>query len=333
MDQWVRSLFGGLMLVAVAIGAVVLLKNYEGQLAPYINYYIDVDYTAFIFMCVMVFLVGFAMTSKRQADEIQDFMSHPGRIFTGPNTRVKPSSEPNEVEEIELVQEAHISYLQDRISKLDENQAIILKVKLHPPAKMDFHLFGRTIVPLQRDIILYYLEHLKKFPNFKYVVFVDWFNRFLFFSKANALRKEIEPIDGTHLIDLMNGNRVKELSDLNIFNPHALTNHTSNLKALRFMARNDISEVMITSHTWGRRMLGVAELNGVLSLLLAPKKKKKEPKPKKKPSAQPLYDDGREDPILIEEEELPDTHDVVTDDRRHTPSFDSEFEHKFDDMR
>lgn len=322
MDSWVRSFMNGLLMVALAIGAIMLFNVYEGYLHPYINGYLGIEDRTLLVILLLAFLVGFSLSARREDDDIQDLVRGPNRIFNGPNSRVRAAYEPSEVEEIELVQDAYIAYLQDRIAKLDENQPIVLKIKLLPPTKVEFNFLGRTM-PLQRDIVLYYLEALKDFPNFKYVIFVDWFNRFLFFTKASQFRKDIEPIAGTHLIDLINANRVQELSALAPFNPHAVTNHASNMKALRFMANKEISEVMMVSHSWGRRAIGVVELSRLLSVMLAPKRPpKKSEKMKKKPSAQPMYDDERQDPVLASEDDHGDgSHEVVTDDKRKEPIF------------
>ena len=310
------------MMVALAVGAIMLFNLYEGYLHHYISGYLGIEDRTLVVLLLLAFLVGFAATPKTEDDELQDFVRGPNRIFTGPNSRVRTAFEPSEVEEIELVQDAYIAYLQDRIAKLDENQPIVLKIKLLPPTKVEFNFLGRTM-PLQRDIVLYYLEALKDFPNFKYVIFVDWFNRFLFFAKASQFRKDIEPIAGTHLIDLINANRVQELSALSPFNPNAVTNHASNMKALRFMANKEISEVMMVSHSWGRRAIGVVELSKLLAVMLAPKKApKKSEKIKKKPSAQPMYDDERQDPVLSADEDRSDAPDnLVTDDKRREPIF------------
>ena len=321
MDSWFKSVFGGIVLAALVVGAIALFNYGEAYLLPYVEQYTGMADSNLLVVLLLAFLVGFALTSKHEVDERQDLFRSTSKAFAGPTSRVKTSYESSEVEEIELVQDAYISYVQDRVAKLDDEQPIVLKIKLHPPSKMDFYMRGRTM-PLQRDVILYYLETLKKFPNFKYVMFVDWFNRFLFFTKASAFRDEIEPIEGTHIIDLLNANRVQELSELSMFNPHALTNHASNMKALRFMARHEISEAMVVSHSWGRRAIGIVELNKLLSTLLAEKKfGKRKPRPKKKPSAQPIYDDDRQDSILAEDEDVKPAGPppLVTDDKRQEP--------------
>lgn len=273
MDSWVRSFFAGLLLAALAIGALSAFHTFSPYFEPLLREYTGMKDTSLIGVILLTFLVGFSLAHRREPEQLENAAFIRRGMFSAPNKRISPSISQNDVEQIDLVQEAYIAYLQDRIANLDENQPIILKIKLHPPSKVDFHFLGRTL-PLQRDVMLYYMENLKRFPNFKFVVFVDWFNRFLFFAKASDFRKEIEPISGTHIIDLLNGNRVKELGDLPLFNANAVTNHASNLKTLKFMARKEIGDIMVVSHTWGRRVIGVVELNKLLGHLLAPKRVK-----------------------------------------------------------
>ncbi len=273
MDSWIRSFFAGLFLAALAIGALMAFHTFSPYFEPLLREYTGMSDTSLIGVILLTFLVGFSLAHRREPEQIESAAFMRRGIFSTPNKRVAPSINQDDVEQIDLVQEAYIAYLQDRISNLNEEQPIILKIKLHPPSKVDFHFLGRTL-PLQRDVMLYYLENLKRFPNFKYVVFVDWFNRFLFFTNANDFRKEIEPISGTHIIDLLNGNRVRELSDLPLFNANFVLNHYSNLKTLKLMAREEVSDIMVVAHTWGRRVIGVVELNKLLGHLLAPKKAK-----------------------------------------------------------
>jgi|GEM_PF-2687858 len=276
MDNWVRAFFAGLFLAALGVGALAAFHAFSPYFAPLLEEYTGMTDTSLIGVILLTFLVGFSLANRPEPEQIESAAFMRRGMFSAPNKRISPSINQNDIEQIDLVQEAYIAYLQDRIANLEEDQPIILKIKLHPPSKVDFHFLGRTL-PLQRDVMLYYLENLKRFPNFKYIVFVDWFNRFLFFSKADDFRKEIEPISGTHIIDLLNGNRVKELSELPLFNPHAVTNHASNMKTLKLMARKEISDIMVVSHTWGRRAVGVVELNKLLGHLLAPKKAKGRP--------------------------------------------------------
>ncbi len=273
MESWVRSFFAGLVLAAVAIGAMVAFDAFSPYFTPLMETYIGVSDSTLLGVILLAFLVGFSLAYRQEPEQAENFVITKQGLFSAPKSHVKPSIDQNDVELIDFVQDAYIAYLQDRIAKLEEDQPIMLKVKLHPPSKVDFHFLGRT-VPLQRDVFLYYLENLKRFPNFKYVVFVDWFNRFLFFAKAEEFRKAIEPIEGTHIIDLLNGNRTKELSELTPFNRHFVHNHDTNLKTLKYMARQEVSEVMVVSRTWGRRVIGVVELNKLLGQLLTPKKSK-----------------------------------------------------------
>ena len=273
MDGWIRSFFAGLFLAALAIGALAAFHTFSPYFEPLLREYTGMSDTSLIGVILLTFLVGFSLAHRREPEQIESAAFMRRGIFSTPNKKVLPSVNQDDVEQIDLVQEAYIAYLQDRISNLDDEQPIILKIKLHPPSKVDFHFLGRTM-PLQRDVMLYYLENLKRFPNFKYVVFVDWFNRFLFFADAGNFRTEIEPISGTHIIDLLNGNRIRELSELPLFNANFVLNHYSNLKTLKLMAREEVSNIMVVGHTWGRKVIGVVELNKLLGNLLAPKKAK-----------------------------------------------------------
>lgn len=271
MDSWIRSLFAGLLLAGIAIAALAGWNIYGQEWAALIEQYTGLSDSLLVIVVLLVFLVGFALGFPRQAEQFENITVNRRSVFASPSARIKPTLDHSEVEEIDYVQEAYISYLQDRIRDLDHSKPIILKVKLYPPSPGDIPFLHRG-GHLQRDTLLYYLEKLKDFENFKYMIVVDWFNRFQFFAKAKEFREQIEPIDGSHIIDLMNGYRIKELSEMPLFNSNWITNHTSNLRVLQTMAKNDINEVMVVSHTWGRRYLGVTELSKLLGRMLTPKK-------------------------------------------------------------
>ncbi len=271
MGSWIRSLFSGLLLAGIAVGALAGWNFYGQEWAPLIEQYTGLSDSLLVVVVLLVFIVGFALGFPREAEQSENITVNRRSVFASPSARIKPTLDHSEVEEIDYVQEAYISYLQDRIRNLDHSKPVILKVKLYPPSPGDIPFLHRS-GHLQRDVLLYYLEKLKDFDNFKYMIVVDWFNRFQFFAKAKEFREEIEPIDGSHIIDLMNGYRIKELSELPLFNNNWITNHTSNLRVLQTMAKNDINEVMVVSHTWGRRYLGVTELSKLLGRMLTPKK-------------------------------------------------------------
>ncbi len=274
METWFKALFSGLVLATLAVLALIGINEYQPILEPLVERYTGMSDASLAGIILLVFLVGFALAFRTDAEEVDDIVHRGRKIFSSPNDRIKPAIDQNEIEEVEFVQEAYIAYLQDRTRDLDDTRPITLRIKLHPPAQSGELMFFRKASQIQRDTLLYYMEKLKRFDNFKYVVFVDWFNRFLFFAKADALRKEIEPIDGSHFIDLMNNYRIQELSDLPMFNGNWVSNHASNIKTLKLMAKKEVSEVMLVAHTWGRRYVGVVELNKLLHKMLSPRRER-----------------------------------------------------------
>ena len=305
MDSWFRSLFSGLLLAGLALAALAGWNLYGQEWAVLIEEYTGMSDSLLMVVVLLVFLVGFALGFPRAAEQFENLTINRRSIFASPTARIKPTLDHSEVEEIDYVQEAYISYLQDRIRDLDHSKPVILKVKLYPPSPGDIPFLHRG-GQLQRDVLLYYLEKLKDFKQFKYIVVVDWFNRFQFFAKAKEFREEIEPINGSHIMDLMNGYRIKELSDMPLFNSTWITNHTPNIKVLQTMAKNEINEVMVVTHTWGRRYLGVTELSKLLSRMLTHKKHREH---------RPLLRASRADP----KDQNTDSLALTSDDERAKP--------------
>lgn len=261
-ENWLKSIAAGLVLM-LAVFAVLVGFNYIGPyIAPIVEEITGLSEPSFVGLLVLVFLVGFAAT-YRSANETDDFFTSPGGSHKPglPVTREPVASlvHHNTVEEIDLVETAFVNHLRERTEKLNENAEVVLKIQLKK--EKDNHL--------SRDTLLYYITHLeKKFENFKYVVFVDRFNKFVFYTKAKEFRKKIEPTDGSHIMDLINANRYEVLREESYIYHQSIPFRMNAMRALRLMAQKEWQDVMVISQGWAPRYLGVLELKDLLHRVL-----------------------------------------------------------------
>jgi len=245
----------------LATFAVLVLFNYAGPfVAPYVEEITGLSEPSFIGLLVLVFLVGFAATYRPGAEE-EEIYPHGGHKQGLPVTREPVASlvNNNTSEEVDLVETAFVNHLRERTEKLDQNADVVLKIQLRKEKDNN----------LSRDTLLYYLTALeKKFPNFRYVVFVDRFNRFLFYAKAKEFRKKIEPTEGSHIMDLINANRYEVLKEEPYIFHQSIPFRMNAMRALRLMAQKEWQDVMVISQGWAPRYLGVLELKDLLHRVL-----------------------------------------------------------------
>lgn len=270
-ENWLRSISAGIFLMLIAFGALAGFNYLEPYISSFVEEATGLTEPSFIGLLILVFLVGFAATYRQEVSEEGGFSIHAGRPGGLPSTRepVAALVNHNVIEEIELVEEAFVTHLRERTEKLDKSAPIVLKIQLRK--EKENHL--------NRDTLLYYLNTLeKRFDNFKHVVFVDRFNKFLFYTKAKEFKKKIEPTEGTHLMDLINANRYEVLKAEDFIFHQSVPFRMNAMRALRLMAQKEWQDVMVISQGWAPRYLGVLELKDLLHRVLVDSKS-----PNKKP--------------------------------------------------
>ncbi len=252
IDTWIRSVTTGVLLTIIAFAALVGINFVPSYINEMVHSATGLSDVSLIGILMLVFLVGFAAAAK---SEPEMRFEGPGqgkkRVFPKANNPVVSSVQQNRVEEIECEEDGYVTYVRERTEQLAEDTNIILKIVVRP--KLEH----------KRDTILYYIDKLSQFPNFKYVAFVNRHNRFMFFAKASELKKEIETIQGAYIIDLLNANRFDELKMESFINPHAIFNHKSNMYALEMMAHKKLNEVMVVSRV-GNRIVDVLDIQSLV---------------------------------------------------------------------
>ncbi len=250
-ENLIRSATTGLVLMVIAFAVLIGANYLPSYISEAVQSSTGLSDVSLIALLMLVFLVGFAASSKVEQDIRFDGGGTKKRFFPKAGRPVVTSVQQNRVEEIECEEDGYVTFLRERTEQLAEDTNIILKIMVKP--KLEH----------KRDTILYYIEKLSQFPNFKYVAFVNRHNRFMFFAKASELKKEIETIQGAYIIDLLNANRFEELKMEPFINHHQIFNNRTNMYTLEMMARKKINEVMVVSRV-GNRIVDVLDIQSLV---------------------------------------------------------------------
>jgi hypothetical protein len=167
---------------------------------------------------------------------------------------VDPSSETLPVEELQVVAKMGTDALSMMQERIDESEPIVMTMRVG----------GTRYSP--RAVRLY-LDTLSHFPNFKFVVFLDGWDRVLGYMPQWALKALLaDPQLGRRFLGDLTAGRVKSLLMFPGIVRKTISENEPNSRALQEMEEQNLEALVVTDET--RLLKGVVEREQVLSRMM-----------------------------------------------------------------